>query len=173
METQITQADLTDKIFNYEEWLTYYLNIWNRNLIARLVDVEHDKKTKEMNPEQLVAAPDGRPLPVKVRLENNKIGVQDAIDIIDNISKLLEDTGNKDVAFLNKYMSKEALKVADDMLPPKVGDACRTPDGKEGAWKDAGNGGLACIPTPEEVKVAPVEQQKNEDKQEPDQEAAA
>ena len=146
---------LTKQQYTAQEWMQYYKNIWVRNLVARTIDVKNDQKLKAKNPDELVMGEDGNPLPVKVRLENRKIVVQDALDLIATIDELLAISGD---TFAATVWSEEALKVDEDMLPPaiKAGDACTTPDGKPGTWQDDGKGQLLCIPLEEAAPAAEV-----------------
>ncbi len=100
--------------YTAKEWLNYYWNVWNRNLVARTIDVQTDTALKAINPEELVQADDGRQITVKERLELRKILVQDALNLLAGI-KILMDIPDAD--FENKVWSAEALKVAEDMIP--------------------------------------------------------
>lgn len=95
------------------EWLTYYRNIWARNLTARLIDRQSDETAKKNNPDMPVQSDDGREIPVKQRLEHRKILVQDALNLIAAIDALLA----LDDAALAATYSEESLKVAPDMIP--------------------------------------------------------
>ena len=136
---------LTKREYSPKEWLTYYKNIWVKNVVARTIDVDTDKVLKATDPEQMV--PDnetGKLIPVKERLETRKIAIQDALDLIAGIDRLLafykeapEGSTDTDKAFVEKYWSKDALKVDTDMLPkePKVGDPCQLDNGQgEGVY---------------------------------------
>jgi hypothetical protein len=132
--------------YTYQDFLRYYKNIWNRNLAARTIDVQTDIGLKAADPEQAVQH-DQTIMPVKERLELRKILVQDAIDLIAAIDVLAALTPED---YQKQALSKEALAVAEDMLPPKqkAGDTCQTTDGKPGTLQDDGKGGLTCVATP-------------------------
>jgi len=104
-----------------KQWLIYYRNVWKRNLIARTIDMQSDTTRKEANPEDQVIMDDGshRPTTVKERLESRKILIQDALEILSSIEKLLEVCEKQKGEFEKTYWSDEALKVAEDMLPKK------------------------------------------------------
>lgn len=135
----MTKIDFTPK-----EWARYYRNTWARNSVAKTIDVENDKQMKAVNPDEIVQNSDGRMMPVKERLENRKIELQDALDIMRHAEALLALSDEE----LAAKWTPEALKVDEDMMPPKevAGNACKTPDGKDGTWKDNGEGQLLCIP---------------------------
>lgn len=103
---------ITEK-YGVREWLTYYLNIWQRNLTARLIDMQSDAIAKKANPDLEVELDDHREAPVKVRLEHRKILVQDSRNLIASIQSLLA----LDDAALAATYGVEALKVAEDMIP--------------------------------------------------------
>lgn len=112
--------------YGVRDWLNYYRNVWTRNLTARLTDVQTDTELKKKTPDETVQGDDGQPLPVKHRLEIRKIAVQDAVNLIGNIDKLLA----LDDAQLAATYGLEALKVAADMIP-KADTAEKTPEQKE------------------------------------------
>ena len=148
MQTMITMDALTKNDYTPKMWLTYYRNVWIRNTVARSIDVVTDQKLKKEDPEQMVEeAGTGQIIPVKQRLEARKIAVQDGLNIIAGIDRLL--TLPADVNFEEKYWSKEALAVDEDMLPPKpkIGDACEI-DGKAGVLEEK-DGKLVCAVKPE------------------------
>jgi hypothetical protein len=132
--------------YNIREWLHYYKNIWVRNLTARLIDVETDKVLKQQDPEQLVPSHDGREMVVKERLEYRKMLVQDAVDLIAGIELLIAKSDDE----LKSACSKEALAVAEDMIPKtsNVGDACTNEAGVPGTLQPDGKGGLTCVVEP-------------------------
>lgn len=117
--------------------------------------MQTDINLKAINPEELVQHEElGRifEMPVKERLEKRKIIVQDALDLIKAIDQLLS-LGAED--FETKALSKEALAVAEDMLPKeKAGDACVLPDGRKGTWQSDGKGGLTQVADAPEVAPA-------------------
>ena len=89
----------------------------------------------------------GKIIPVKERLEIRKLDVQDALNIVAAIDELMAIEDGK---FEETVWSKEALKVDQDMLPPepKVGDACKLADGKDGLLQEM-DGKLVCALPPE------------------------
>lgn len=106
------------KVYTTREWVTYYKNIWVRNLAARIIDVKTDEILKAKNPdmatEDIVQTPQGpRAKLVKERLEERKLSVQDAVDILAGIEAVLALSDDEIAA----ASSEEALKVAEDMLP--------------------------------------------------------
>lgn len=102
------------KSFTVRDWLLYYKNMWTRNLAARLTDVQGDITLKKADAEALVDDDmTKQEVPVKVRLEHRKIIVQDCINVLASIDSLLA----LDDATLAATYSKDALKVADDMIP--------------------------------------------------------
>lgn len=109
---ELANANLTTK-----QWLTYYLNIWKRNAVARTIDVFTDQKLKDADADQEVESRDtlGRTFlqPVAERLEERKILLQDALDIVYAIEQLLI---NNEESFEKTYWSKEALAVAPDVI---------------------------------------------------------
>ena len=158
MPNMLTLDVLTQKNYSAKQWLQYYRNVWLRNTIARTIDVNTDQKLKKDDPKAMVIdAETGRPIPVAERLENRKIAVQDGLDIIEGIDRLLEACQDSSEAgeFEKKHWSKEALKVDDDMIQkePKAGDACKMPDGKDGVLQDK-DGKLVCT-LPAENGAAP------------------
>lgn len=105
---------LVKETFTRREWLNYYLNIWGRNITARLIDVKSDEILKAVNPETMVELEQGQPeVAVKVRLEIRKQSVKDARAIIEATQALLAKNDEE----LAALTSDEALKIADDMLP--------------------------------------------------------
>ena len=105
--------------FTLSQWLTYYQNIWTRNLAARMIDVETDAALKTEDPEQEVQMDDGRTVAVKVRLEHRKILVADSLALLSKIDALLALSPDD----LKKKTSEDALAVAADMLPAKAATA--------------------------------------------------
>lgn len=117
---------MVTKDYGTRQWLQYYKNIWERNVSARLIDVYTDTVLKAKDANMPTDEQDtdvaGRPMfeannaimkPVKKRLEERKIALQDGIDILKGISAVLA----LDDAAIAKMCSPEALKVAEDMLP--------------------------------------------------------
>lgn len=106
---------MTQKAYTPKEFITYSRNAWTRNLIARLVEVEVDIAMAKKNPEEMVIfqMPMTRELfemPVKQRLEKNKLLVQEALDYMAAGATLaaLDDAG-----FAQK-ISPEALAPAPE-----------------------------------------------------------
>jgi hypothetical protein len=150
IQTMPTQAEMCTKILTNREWLTYYRNVWERNLMARCIDVQTDTTLKAKEPDMMVQGDDNRPLAVKQRLELRKIAVQDAVDLLAGIDAMLAKT---DEEIVLSY-GVDALKVAEDMKPqePKVGDACvDQTTGREGTLQDDQKGGLVCVVADEAV----------------------
>lgn len=102
------------------QWLTFYKNVWTRNLMACITDVQADRLLKAANP--LAETPDlltnenGHPLIgengkpkrklVAQRLEERKNGVQNSLDILASLDSLLA-LSEDDLA---KTWADEALK---------------------------------------------------------------
>lgn len=105
--------ELVTMQFTNKHWLQYYLNIWTRNTMAMAIDVQFDKVMKANNPEAMVEY-EGQLIPVKTRLENRKIKLQDYLDIVAAIKHLMSIADDE---FEAKVLSKEALAVDEDMLP--------------------------------------------------------
>lgn len=103
---------LATKTFTDKDFLQYYQNMWMRNTIARLIDVQTDLTRKETNPDEMVEL-DGKLMKIGERLEHRKILVQEAMDIF-NAAKVLSSLPDEELA--TRY-SPEGLKVAEDMLP--------------------------------------------------------
>ncbi len=107
---------MVTKDYTVRQWLTYYKNIWTRNLAARLIDVKTDQQLKAKDPNGVTdeAGADGRtPKSVKVRLEERKLAVQDSVDILAGIDAMLALTPEE----LTAAAGAEALKVDADMIP--------------------------------------------------------
>ena len=138
-----------------KQWLQYYINTWNRNLIARTIDVHTDMVLKSVDPEQQVQSDAGAMVPVKVRLEHRKIAVQDALEIVKAAAALLE-LSDED---LEKEWSPEALAIAKDMLPaePVEGAECELDNASgKGTYQNM-DGKLVCVAKPEASNItAPV-----------------
>lgn len=78
---------LTQKLYTAKEWLSYYANIWNRNVIATLLDVWTDTETLKVNPKaltgKLVQTPEGPAEQTTAdRLEDRKESVRQAQAIV-------------------------------------------------------------------------------------------
>lgn len=112
VQTMPSMDALTKKAYAVKEWLMYYKNVWTRNLAARLIDVANDTTLKAKNPDEEVTLPTGHMAPVKQRLEERKLLVQDAVDLLASVEALLA----LDDDVLAATYGEEALKVADDML---------------------------------------------------------
>lgn len=137
--------ELVTMQYTNKHWLQYYLNIWTRNSMAVAIDVETDKALKLQNPEEEVEHVEDSVrmvITVKERLEKRKILLQDYLDRIAGIKYLLSIA---DEEFEAKVLSKEALAVAEDMLPKEeVKEEEPTPEPTEEKIVEA-------IPNPEEV----------------------
>lgn len=134
---------LTTKEFNYKDFLTYYINIWKRNLIARCIDVKMDENEKARLGKDEVVELDGKLVTLGERVEKRKMLVQDALDIINAAQELLALT---DEELAKRWSSEHGLRIADDMLPvaAKEGDVCYDADNREGRLESDGQGGLVC-----------------------------
>jgi len=113
--------DMVTNGYTKSHWLQYYKNLWTRNAVAMAIDVQGDKVRKAEDPEMIVED-NNQSMPVKIRLENRKIKLQDYLDVITAIDALMAIEGNELDA---KVFSKEALAVDEDMLPkeePKAED---------------------------------------------------
>lgn len=137
-------SELLKNKYTVRDWLTYYYNIWLRNATARTIDVENDREMKSKNGDEIVDSGVGTMIPVKERLEKRKIDLQDALDVVKYAADLLKLTDEE----LAAKWTPEALKIDEDMMPPKeiAGNPCVAADGKAGTWKDDGKGNLLCIP---------------------------
>jgi hypothetical protein len=162
IQTMPNNEAMAGKVFTAKEWLTYYLNVWYRNVVARTIDVESDRRMKAEDPTATVQNPEtGMPMPIGERLEHRKIAVSDAWKLVQSIQAMLAEATN-DEQFNANRLSDEALKVDEDMMPkePVVGDACELPNGTQGTWQDL-DGQLVCAVTPDEedtAAVAPAEE---------------
>jgi len=108
--------DMATSDYSPRNWLQYYKNIWTRNAVARTIDVQTDAILKAVDPEQVVLTDEGQPVPVKQRLEQRKIILQDALNLLEGIESIV---AVEEKEFVTKFWSKEALAVAEDMLPKK------------------------------------------------------
>lgn len=120
--------------YSVRDFLNYYKNSWTRNMTARLIDVQNDTIAKSIDPDMQVQAEDGREVAVKVRLEHRKIVVQDALNLIAAINALLA----LDDAGLAASYSKDALKIAADMIQKPVETAVAAPLVKYKVVNDTG-----------------------------------
>ena len=112
MDTILSIDALSKKELSTKEWLTYYKNVWQRNLIARTIDVDCDKVLLESNPAEMVRTDDqSRFVPVLERLELRKIALADCLKLNASIDRLLA-MDSLDAS----YWSPEALKVSDEMM---------------------------------------------------------
>lgn len=137
---------LANKDYSPSQWLQYYKNVWTRNLIARVVDVETDRTIKAANPNEDVQLNDGSTNKIGWRLEERKLQVMDARKLLEVINALI---ALPESDLLAKW-GDEALKVSPDMIKPKeatpeVGQPCQTPDGKTGLWMKDGEK-MICMP---------------------------
>lgn len=149
VQTMPTNDTLCNENFTPRQWLLYYKNIWTRNLIARTIDVQTDVVLKSKTPDERVQGAEGNIITAKERLEERKMIVQDALNLIEAIDFLLAIPEEE---FEAKTWSKEALAVAEDMIQkpaeaPKEGDMCMLPDGRPGTLKKEGDS-FVCIPNP-------------------------
>ena len=128
--------------YTFADFLRYYKNIWDRNLVARTIDVQTDTILKAANPDEKVQH-EGQLMLVKERLELRKILVQDALDLIAGIDALAALSPEE---YKAKCLSKEALAVAADMIPaipeePKAPEATpetpATPEAPEAPTQEA------------------------------------
>ena len=108
-----------------KQWITYYKNAWQRNVAARMADVQMDIMLKAKDPNKEVVSTDevihetGQVMtinvmvPVKVRLEQRKLDLEDGLAMVAALSAL-DAMSDEDFA---KFTSPEALAVADGMKP--------------------------------------------------------
>lgn len=109
---------MTSKIFTRREWLTFYLNTWNRNTTARMIDVMTDMINKETDPEMVVE--DGatkQEIPVALRLEMRKALVVEALLIVKSAEALLAKTDEELVAFISDDALKTDAAVIEKHVP--------------------------------------------------------
>lgn len=99
--------------YSTKHWLQYYINIWNRQSVAAAIDIKTDQIRKAIDPEMEVEE-GHQVVPVKVRLENRKLKLQDYLDIISAAKTLmaLPDDQIEEALF-----GEKALAVDEDMLP--------------------------------------------------------
>lgn len=116
--------------------------------MARSIDVQTDIKLKKANPEDPVQTDDGRTIPVKQRLEERKVMVHDAAELLLGIDLLLAMTDEE----LDATSGEEFLKVADDMIQPAVGGACTTEENENGTYQQTAPGKMTCIPAGKNVE---------------------
>jgi len=116
MQTMPDVKDMATTEYSPKNWLLYYKNVWTRNAIARTIDVQTDAILKAADPEQTVLTDEGQPVAVKQRLEQRKIILQDALNLLEGIEAL---TAIDEKEFTAKCWSKESLAVAEDMIPKK------------------------------------------------------
>lgn len=95
-------------------WLTYYKNMWTRNQVATMIDIATDIELKAKNPNTMVTSDTDRTLtiPVKVRLEDRKVRMEDNLRLLAAVDSMLAMTTEE---LTKTYMTEEALKVADDV----------------------------------------------------------
>lgn len=128
MEKENEIKVLSERVLTPKEWLTYYKNIWTRNAVARAIDVNTDQVLKVKSPDAVFLDQNtGETITVAQRLENRKISVQDALDIIAGADRLLATPEGE---FEKTYFSAEALKVSPDMIPSPFA-AELTPEAEE------------------------------------------
>lgn len=109
-----------------KEWLTYYINIWSRQLIANTIDVQTDSITKAINPDEMVKMDNGsgQMIPVKERLEMRKMNIELSQKVLmgaRSLYAMIDGKSEEEAAKIlhEKFWSKEALEVAPDMLEPE------------------------------------------------------
>lgn len=110
---------LTHKNYSPREWLQYYRNIWTRNLMGSMTDVQHDGMLLAADPEALTDGsgqnliPDGkggaRAKTIAERIEERKANANRAIGIITSIDALMAKTDEELAA---------AILPNSDMLKP-------------------------------------------------------
>lgn len=107
--------DLINSNTTPRQWIQYYKNIWTRNIIAKVIDIQGDIARKAKDPEDQVEHDEmrGAFMAVKERLEMRKAKLLDWKEILDNAEKLLK-MSDEEIA---KLWSPEALAVAPDMIP--------------------------------------------------------
>lgn len=101
--------------YTIRHWLQFYKNVWTRQCAAGAIDIQNDRIRKVINPDEMVM--DGQEaVPVKIRLENRKIALQDGLNVLKAVDALM---AFKDEELEEKLFGEENLKVDDDMLPKK------------------------------------------------------
>lgn len=156
---------MCETLITPRQWVTFYKNLWMRNLIARTIDMQtaaaevaqdKDQPVQDDETRQAISAAD--------RLERRKMKVSVAVEVIASIDAMLAIIDDAELA---KLWSAEATKLTPDV--PVAGDACFMPDGvTEGTMQDdpQNPGTLVCIATVAGTKVeaAPVQQADQENK---------
>ena len=140
--------DLTKFIFTPKQWVTFYRNVWARNLINKTVDIECDKILKTQDPEMVVEHK-SKMVTIGERLEFRKEALKEMIVIIKGIDVLLETVLDNNADFEKKYWSEEALAVAEDMLPKKEEETPATPEDATPSKPEETPLPEAVTPTPE------------------------
>ena len=111
---------LVGRDYSATEWLRFYKNIWTRNLMARVIDVQTDKTIHAKDAYAELVEQDQfrnqRVVKIKDRLEDRKILVQDALDIIRSADELL-DLAKDDAVFIEATLSEKALAPAPEETP--------------------------------------------------------
>lgn len=105
------------KDLSTHDYLNYYKNIWERNLVAKTIDVESDRIRKAIDPNEQVEYVKENQLfviPVKERLEYRKDEIREVKAILEAINKMIATSKDEYEA---KYLSADALKVDEDMKP--------------------------------------------------------
>lgn len=103
-----------------KEWLTFYLNIWRRNVIARTVDMKVDEVRAAVNPNEMVMVHPGtqdmQQVKIVQRLDIRKQAVSDGLELVRTIEELLTLPEGE----LEKTLwSEEHLKLNPDIQPRK------------------------------------------------------
>jgi len=105
--------DLVESELTVKHWLVYYKNVWTRNLIARTVDLQGDIEMAAKNPTEVVLSDDQtKTQTVTERIENRKMLVQDALNVVQTIGVLLDKANDQAVDFLDMFWSEKALAPA-------------------------------------------------------------
>lgn len=98
--------------YTTKHWLQYFINVWNRQAAACAIDIKCDQIRKAINPEMEVEDQQ-QIIPVKQRLENRKLKLQDYLDIIAGAKELM---AIPDDQIEEALFSEKALAVDADMI---------------------------------------------------------
>lgn len=144
---ELMLKELTAGSFTPANWLTYYKNIWVKNLVARTIDLNQDRMLQEKKPDAKVLL-DRNPgmtppdvVSVAERIEYRKMLCQDALNILESVTVLEEVPAAE---FAQKMWSEEALKAVKPEEKKAEGEPA-----KPGEVKDT-------------AAVAPAEEKKEE-----------
>lgn len=104
--------------YSRKEWLNYYRNSWNRNIVALTIDVQDDiaRASKNEKDEVYYLHPDVQQLeamPVVKRLEHRKADLERALATFAAIEALVEE----DEITFNARHSEEALAPKKEEVP--------------------------------------------------------